>query len=96
MLAGVFVCSGMLKVVGQKSMRKSFAEWGYPDWFRIAIGLWEMEVGALLWSSCLRTALAAQLSLLMMGAMYTHVKNTGPAFPQHSRWNPYSCAVSRP
>jgi len=74
------VCSGMLKVVGQKSMRKSFAEWGYPDWFRIAIGLWEMEVGALLWSSCLRTALAAQLSLLMMGAMYTHVKTPGQRF----------------
>jgi len=35
----------MLKVVGQKSMRKSFAEWGYPDWFGIAIGFWEWKRG---------------------------------------------------
>lgn len=79
-LAGVFVCSGMLKVVGQESMRKSFAEWGYPDWFRVAIGFWEMEAGTLLWSSRLRTAGVAQLSLLMIGAVYTHVKTPRQRF----------------
>jgi hypothetical protein len=39
-----------------------------------------MEAGTLLWSSRLQTAGAAQLSLLLIGAMYSHGKTPGQRF----------------
>jgi len=46
LLSAVFISSGFLKLAGPEFVRARFARWHYPDWFRIAIGVWEVEAGA--------------------------------------------------
>ena len=55
----------------------AFRHWGYPDWFRITIGVVETVAALmLLWS---RTAIlgAALIIAVMLGAMGTHIVKDG-------------------
>jgi len=69
----VFTPAGLDKFSDTSGWAIAFRHWGYPRWFRIAIGV--IEVGAaacLLWG---RTAVigAALVICVMLGAMTTHV-----------------------
>jgi uncharacterized membrane protein YphA (DoxX/SURF4 family) len=77
LLSALFVSAGLAQLVGPWFVRDRFARWGYPDWFRTAVGVWELEAATMLWSSQLRTAGAAQLGLLLLGAIYTHAQTPG-------------------
>ena len=77
LLAAIFISAGALQLAGPNSIRDSFARWGYPDWFRVVTGMWEIEATMMLLSRGLSVAGATQLSLLMLGALYTHVKTPG-------------------
>jgi hypothetical protein len=39
--------------------------------------MWQLEAATMLWSSNLQNAGAAQLGLLLLGAIYTHAKTEG-------------------
>jgi uncharacterized membrane protein YphA (DoxX/SURF4 family) len=73
LLASLFVLSGSMKFVNPQAVEK-FAAWGYPDWFRVLIGL--AEVGGALVLLIPRTAFyaAGALGVVMAGAVFTHLR----------------------
>lgn len=70
-----FVMAGLPKVAMLEGATAMFASWGFPIWFMIAVGATEILGGILLIVPRLRTYGAAILSLVMLGAIGTHVAN---------------------
>jgi uncharacterized membrane protein YphA (DoxX/SURF4 family) len=72
LLAGQFLLAGSLKFVSPV-MAEHFAQWGYPDWFRVLIGV--VEVGGAVALLLPRTAFyaACALGVVMVGAAGTHL-----------------------
>jgi putative oxidoreductase len=72
LLACLFVLAGVMKFVNPE-MAEHFVQWGYPDWFRILIGV--VEVGGALVLLLPRTACyaAGALAVVMAGAVFTHL-----------------------
>ena len=73
MLVMVFVRAGVAKFDAASGWSRAFTHWGYPDWFRVLIGLLEVSAAALLlWP---RTAAfgAILIIVVMLGGMGTHV-----------------------
>lgn len=71
-LAFVFVVQGIAKFSATSGWARAFANWGYPDWFRMTVGVAEVLAGTLiLWP---RTAPIGALLIMctMVGAMSTH------------------------
>lgn len=69
----VFVRAGWAKLDDSSGWARAFAAWGYPVWFRIAIGV--LEIGGALLLVWPRTAAygAALIAVIMLGGMATHV-----------------------
>ena len=77
LLAFIFIPQGLAKFSDTSGWAKAFRFWGYPDWFRIAIGAIELTaVGLLLWP---RSAVvgASFIIVVMLGGMGTHVVKEG-------------------
>ena len=73
MLVFVFARAGFDKFSGTSGWARAFAHWGYPAWFRVLIGAFEVSAAALLlWP---RTAPVGALIIIavMLGGMGTHV-----------------------
>jgi uncharacterized membrane protein YphA (DoxX/SURF4 family) len=72
LLGCLFVFSGSGKFMMPEAA-EHFARWGYPDWFRVLIGMAEIGGGLLLLVP--RTAFygAAALGVIMVGAAFTHL-----------------------
>ena len=73
LLAFVFVMAGLPKLQGGPGQVRAFAHWGYPDWFRIVVGVVELASGALLLIPRLAFFGALGIAAIMAGATYTHV-----------------------
>jgi len=77
LLVLIFAPQGWSKFSDASGWAAAFRHWGYPDWFRITIGVVEIA-GALmlLWG---RTAVvgAALLASVMLGGMGTHLVKEG-------------------
>jgi uncharacterized membrane protein YphA (DoxX/SURF4 family) len=71
-LALVCLRSGLLKVTGNIFWVRDFHRWGYPDWFRIVVGLAELVSMALLLVPGFAVYGASVFSVVMLGAIYTH------------------------
>jgi uncharacterized membrane protein YphA (DoxX/SURF4 family) len=73
LLACLFAFAGSTKFVSPDATRL-FAEFGYPDWFRVLIGV--VEVGGALALLLPRTAFyaAGALAVVMVGAVFTHLR----------------------
>src|SRR6476619_6616706 len=72
LLVMVFVRAGMAKFDSASGWSRAFAHWGYPDWFRVLIGVVEVAAAALLlWP---RTAAYGAILIIavMLGGMGTH------------------------
>ena len=69
-----FVClrSGWLKVTGNVFWVRDFRRWGYPDWFRIVVGIAELTSMALILVPRLASYGASLFALVMLGAIFTH------------------------
>jgi uncharacterized membrane protein YphA (DoxX/SURF4 family) len=69
-----FVClrSGVMKVTGNIFWVRDFHRWGYPDWFRIVVGVAELVSMALLLIPAFASYGATIFSVVMLGAIYTH------------------------
>jgi putative oxidoreductase len=73
LLVMIFVPQGWSKFSDTSGWAAAFRGWGYPDWFRIGIGVIELVAAAcLLWR---RTAPVGALLIIavMLGGMGTHI-----------------------
>lgn len=73
----VLVClrSGLMKmptVPGVQFWMRDFQRWGYPGWFRMAVGAAELASFALLLVPRLAGYGATIFSVVMLGAIFTH------------------------
>ncbi len=72
LLALVCLRSGWLKVTGNIFWVRDFHRWGYPDWFRIVVGIAELTSMALLLIPRFASYGASLFAVVMLGAMFTH------------------------
>lgn len=73
----LFVAAGLLQLAGVRPVRRAYARWGYPEWFRVAIGSIEMEAGIFAAFDNTQRMAALQLIPIMLGSIYTHGKTPG-------------------
>ncbi len=73
LLAALFALAGATKLAGAQSHIEHFTKWGYPDWLRIVVGLAEGLGAVGLFVRRLRPYAAMGLSIVMGGAVYTHL-----------------------
>lgn len=71
-VALVCLRSGWLKVTGNIFWVRDFHRWGYPDWFRIAVGTVELTSMALLLVPRFASYGASLFAAVMLGAIFTH------------------------
>lgn len=74
----LFVAIGTMTATGRKMFVENFQRFGYPQWFRVVTGSLEVlgGLGLLIgiWLPWLAELASAGLSLLMLGAVLTHVR----------------------
>lgn len=73
LLALIFVPQGWSKFHDTSGWAVAFRHWGYPDWFRITIGVIELSGVALLLLGRTAAFGAILIIVVMLGAMGTHV-----------------------
>lgn len=73
LLVMIFAPQGWSKFFADSGWARAFRHWGYPDWFRVTIGITELSAVALLLLG--RTAAFGALLVIavMLGGMATHV-----------------------
>jgi putative oxidoreductase len=77
-LTALFLFAGGTKLAGTAMHVEHFAQWGYPGWFRLFVGTWEVTFGALLLVPSLAFYAACALALGMLGAIYTEMFRGDP------------------
>ena len=73
LLVLIFAPQGWSEFDDASGWATAFRHWGFPDWFRVAIGV--MEVGAVVLLLLGRTAAfgAVLIIVVMLGGMATHI-----------------------
>ena len=74
-LALVCLRSGWLKVTANTFWVRDFQRWGYPNWFRIVVGIAELASMALLLIPRFAAYGASLFAAVMLGAVFTHYTN---------------------
>lgn len=77
-LAGIFLTTGIGKVIGYSEMVTDFARWGYPEWLVIVASALEITGALLLLLPRLASVGAILLAISMCGAFTTHVIHAQP------------------
>lgn len=75
LLAIFYILAGTPKVLQSENVLQMFADWGYPIWFAVTIGVFEVAGGILLLVPRAAQYSAILLGLIMLGAIYTHLAN---------------------
>jgi putative oxidoreductase len=73
LLVLIFVPQGWSKFSDTSGWAAAFRHWGYPIWFRIAIGVIEVVAAALLLWRRTAPVGAALIVIVMLGGMATHL-----------------------
>ena len=73
LLAILFLLAGGGKLSGAAYAVQSFAHFGYPDWFRLVIGVAEIAGAVTLLVPRLAFYSATGLGVVMIGAAYSHL-----------------------
>ena len=71
-LALICLRSGLLKLTGNIFWVRDFHRWGYPDWFRLVVGIAELISMLLLLIPRLASYGASLFAVVMLGAIFTH------------------------
>jgi uncharacterized membrane protein YphA (DoxX/SURF4 family) len=74
-LALVCLRSGLMKMPGVPGVQfwiQDFQRWGYPDWFRLVVGISELFSMLLLLVPRVAGCGASLFSIVMLGAIFTH------------------------
>ena len=78
----LFVVIGSMTVAGMNMFVENFRHFGYPQWFRIVTGSLEVlgGIGLLIgiWLPWLAALASAGLTLVMLGAVLTHLRTRDP------------------
>ena len=74
-LALVCLRSGLQKVTGNIFWVRDFHRWGYPDWFRLVVGVAELISMVLLLVPRVASFGASLFAVVMLGAIFTHYTN---------------------
>ena len=78
----LFVAIGSMTVAGRKMFVENFQRFGYPQWFRVVTGALEVlgGLGLLIgiWIPWLAALASAGLTLVMLGAILTHLRIREP------------------
>jgi len=77
LLTLIFVPQGWSKFSDTSGWAQAFRHWGYPDWFRITIGVLELTAVGLLLSGRAAAWGALLIVVIMLGAMGTHIAYDG-------------------
>jgi putative oxidoreductase len=72
-VAAMFIMAGGMKFAGLPMHVEHFQKWGYPDWFRVSIGIAKVADGVGLLIARLASFGAAGLVAIMLAAVYTHL-----------------------
>ena len=75
LLALTCLRSGLMKMPGMGGEQfwiRDFARWGYPDWFRIVVGIAELVSFLLLLVPPVASIGAGIFAVIMIGAIFTH------------------------
>src|SRR2546429_8913457 len=70
-LALICLRSGWLKMTGNIFWMRDFHRWGYPDWFRIVVGIAELTSMALLLVPRFASYGASLFAAVKLGAVFT-------------------------
>jgi uncharacterized membrane protein YphA (DoxX/SURF4 family) len=73
LLVLIFVPQGWAKFSDTSGWAVAFQHWGYPDWFRVTIGVLELSAVALLLTGRAAAFGAILIIVVMLGAEATHV-----------------------
>ena len=73
LLVLIFVPQGLAKFNDSSGWAQAFRVWGYPDWFRITIGVLELLAAVLLIAGRTAALGAITIILIMLGGMATHL-----------------------
>jgi putative oxidoreductase len=82
LLGLLFIMSGFSKVAGVKMQVDSFTKLGYPQWFRVLIGLLQI-IGAAgfiigIWTQSIGAWAGIGIGIIMLGAVVTHIRAKDP------------------
>lgn len=77
-LVYVFVRQGISKFDDASGWSRAFRFWGYPDWFRILIGVVEVAAAVILLVPRFAWIGAMMIIVVMLGGMATHVVTGQP------------------
>ena len=77
LLVLTFARQGWAKFDGTGGWAVAFRHWGYPDWFRITIGVMELSAAVLLLLGRTAAFGAILVIIVMLGGMATHVMFDG-------------------
>lgn len=79
LLGVLFLFAGGTKLIGTQMHLEHFAQWGYPTWFRVFVGAWEVAFGLLLLVPRSTFYAAVFLAIGMIGAVYTEAFRGTPS-----------------
>jgi len=79
LLSALYLFAGGTKLMGMQMHVEHFAQWGYPQWFRLFVGAWEVTSAVLLLIPRASFYGAVLLVLAMIGAVYTELFRGQPA-----------------
>jgi hypothetical protein len=78
LLAILFAVAGAVNLAGRGAVKRDFARWGYPAWFRLLCGALELLSSALLVAQQTRVVGLTLAGAIMIGALFTLLRNREP------------------
>ncbi|HEY4079440.1 MAG TPA: DoxX family protein [Burkholderiaceae bacterium] len=74
----LFAVAGVVNLAGLGPVKRDFARWGYPTWFRWLCGALELSSAAFLVGQPTRVLGLALSGAVMIGALFTLLRNREP------------------
>jgi hypothetical protein len=78
LLTALFAISGVVNLAGLGPVKRDFARWGYPTWFRLLCGALELSSAGFLLAQQTRLLGLALQGVVMAGALFTLLRNREP------------------
>ncbi|WOD15651.1 DoxX family protein [Paraburkholderia kirstenboschensis] len=77
-VAVLFTVAGVVNLAGRGAVKRDFARWGYPAWFRLLCGALELLSAALLAGQQTRGSGLTLAGAIMIGALFTLIRKREP------------------
>ncbi|SPB14443.1 hypothetical protein NOV72_01685 [Caballeronia novacaledonica] len=77
-VAVLFTVAGVVNLAGPGAVKRDFARWGYPAWFRLLCGALELLSAALIAGHQTRVLGLMLSGAIMIGALFTLLRNREP------------------